>query len=271
VSRNRARKQSTAFSALSLPRETRFYVPKLQAIKNLVRDPEAHQLELPAIRNEPYFAVLRKSRDIDVTTAAQLADMPIDEFRALNPGFNRPVIVGATEPNLLVPADRAEMFVANLAAYEATGQALSSWTARKLAPGETIDAVARDVGLTVEQLREANGIPAQRRLVAGSTVLIPRDETMEDDIAPTQLAGAFSLVPEQAAHRRMTYRVRRGDTLGKVSARYGVPIASIKSWNNLKSTQLFAGQRLNLSVPAHKAGKRTNVAKTRTVRVAKQR
>jgi membrane-bound lytic murein transglycosylase D len=248
VARNRAARKPTDYSSLRLPRETRFYVPKLQAIKNIVRDPARHGIELPAIRNEPYFVALTRTRDIDVATVAQLAEMPIDEFRALNPAFNRPVIVGAAAPTILLPADRAETFQGNLAAYEATGQPLASWTAYTLRENESLAQVAARVGVSENQLREANRIPPRYRLAGRSTILIPRDETMEDDIAPEKLAANFALVPEQANYRRVTYRVRRGDTLHSVARRWNVRPDEIVAWNNLRGTQLFAGQRLNLTV-----------------------
>lgn len=253
VARARARKQSTEYSQLRLPRETLGYVPKLQAIKNIVRDPAAHGVELPAIRNEPYFAVLRKTRDIDIETASRLAEMPVEEFRALNPSFNRPVIVGAADTNLLLPADRAEVFVANLAAYESTGQPLSNWTTYTVTSTETLENIAARVGVSTEHLREANRIPKRHKPAAGSTILIPRDETMTEDIAPELLNAGLSLVPERGALRTITYRVRRGDTLSAIARRYRLSVDDIVETNNLRSRNLFAGQRLNLAVPARPA------------------
>src|SRR5690606_9811362 len=98
--RNRRAKRPTDYTSLRLPRETQYYVPKLQAIKNIVRDPARYGIELPRIRNEPYFVAVGKTRDIDVATAARLAEMPLEEFRALNPSFNRPIIVGAAQPQI---------------------------------------------------------------------------------------------------------------------------------------------------------------------------
>jgi len=250
VERARARKRSTDYSSLPLPRETLGYVPKLQAIKNIVREPSAHGIELPAIRNEPYFAVLRKTRDIDVETAARLAEMPVGDFRALNPSFNRPLIVGAGEANLLLPADRAEIFLANLAAFEATRQPLASWTTYKVQNTDSLENIAVRVGVSAEHLREANRIPRKHRLAAGSTILIPRDETMTDDVAPEQLAAALSLLPERSAQRLITYRVRRGDTLAGVARRYHVSTDELVELNRLRSRDLFAGQRLNIAVAA---------------------
>jgi membrane-bound lytic murein transglycosylase D len=264
VARARARKQSTDYSQLRLPRETMGYVPKLQAIKNIVRDPAAYGVELPEIRNEPYFAVLRKTRDIDVETAARLAEMPVDEFLALNPSFNRPVIVGAGQANILLPADRAEIFIANLAAFESTGQPLASWTAYTVQTTDTVENIAARVGVSADHLREANRIPKRHKLAAGSTILIPRDETMARDIGSEQLNAALSLVPERSGQRLITYRVRRGDTLTAIARRYRVSVDEIVEMNRLRSRELFAGQRLNLAVAARPAAKSTVASAQKT-------
>jgi len=256
IQRNRRAKKPTDYASLRLPRETQFYVPKLQAIKNIVRDPAAYGITLPAIRNEPYFVTITKTRDIDVTTAAELAEMPLDRFLALNPSFNRPVILGAAQPTLLLPADRVETFRSNLAAYEATGQPLASWTAYTLKPNETLARVAERAGISEAKLREANRVPPRYKLAAGSTILIPRDETMGEDIAPELLRASFTLVPEGQHLRQITYRVRRGDTLQKVARRWNVRPDEIVAWNRLRSEELFAGQRLRLTVAVRPAPKK---------------
>jgi membrane-bound lytic murein transglycosylase D len=245
---NRSRHKPLTYESLRLPRETQYYLPKLQAIKNIVADPQRYGIELPEIRDEPYFVTVSGSRDIDVATAAQLADMPIDDFRALNPAFNRPLIVGATAPMILLPADRGDKFGANLAAWEATGQPLASWTAYRLKTGETLAALAQRVGVTEASLRAANHVPPRYVLRAGSTILIPRDETMGEDVSSEMLDGSMALVPEKAGLRKITVRVRRGDSLSSIARRWHVSADEIVAWNDLRSTDLFAGQRLSLTV-----------------------
>lgn len=264
VARNRAQRKPTGYSQLRLPRETLGYVPKLQAIKNIVRDPQRYGLALPAIENKPYFVALTKARDIDVTTAARLAEMHVDEFRALNPAFTRPVIVGATQPSILLPADRERTFLANLAAWESTGQPLASWTTYTLTGNETMAQVAARVGVPEGALREANHIPPRYRVATGSTILIPRDESMYDDIAPAHINASFAYVPERANLKRITYRVRRGDTLAGVARRWNVSQQDIVAWNRLHSRSLFAGQRLNLTVSSLPARAKTRTAKNGT-------
>jgi membrane-bound lytic murein transglycosylase D len=268
LARARASHRPLDYSDLRLPRETQWYVPKLQAIKNIIRDPAHYGIDLPAVPNEPYFVVVNRSRDIDVVTAARLADMPIDQFRALNPSFSRPVIVAASSSNILLPADRAGTFSANLAAWESTGQALSNWTTYKMQAGETLAAIARRVGVGEAQLRDANRIPPRYRLGAGSTILIPRDETMDGDIDADSLAASFTLIPEFNDRRRVTYRVRNGDTLQTVARRWGVRADDLVAWNSLQSDTLFAGQRLNVLAVARSAKRSTRkvTAARKTVR-----
>jgi membrane-bound lytic murein transglycosylase D len=261
IAYNRTRHKPVNYENLRLPRETLNYVPKLQAIKNIVSDPQRYGIDLPAIRDEPYFVTVSGSRDIDVATVAQLADMPVEDFQALNPAFNRPLIVGASAPTILLPADRGEKFSANLAAWQATGQPLASWTAYRLKSGESLSKVAQRVGVSEASLRAANHVPPRYVAAAGSTILVPRDESMGEDVSSEMLDGSVALVPEKAGLRKITVRVRRGDSLATISHRWHVAPDEIIAWNNLRSPDLFAGQRLTLTVASAAGGKNKTAQK----------
>jgi len=170
-----------------------------------------------------------------------------------------------------VPADKADTFLSNLAAWEATGQPLASWTVYRLKPTESLGDVAKRAGVSEAQLRDANQIPPRYKLASGSAILIPRDETMDDDIAPSMLEASFSLVPENANLRRLTYRVRRGDTLHSVARKYSVAPTDIKAWNQLRSESLFAGQRLTINVVARPAAAKKTAVKATPVTTSAQK
>jgi hypothetical protein len=131
IQKNRAAGKPTDFESLAelMPAETRNYVPKLQAVKNIIANPAQYNVTLPAIDNQPYFTPSTRPRDIDLAVAAQLAEMSIDEFKALNPQFKRPVITGDDRPRSCCRKKNAEKFHLNLAQW---GQALSSWTTHKI-------------------------------------------------------------------------------------------------------------------------------------------
>ncbi|MDQ3215236.1 MAG: transglycosylase SLT domain-containing protein [Pseudomonadota bacterium] len=257
IAKNRRAGKPGRYTDLQMPNETQHYVPKLQAVKNIVSNPEKYGVTLPPIDNAPHFIAVHKTRDIDVHTAAKLAEMKVEDFRALNPAFNRPVILGAGGgAQLLLPADKVERFQANVAAWEATGQPLASWTTYKTIASDTLAAVAKRAGISEDQLREANRIPPRHRLGPGSTILVPRDETMETDIPAESLTGRFALMPEQSNVQKITYRVRRGDTVASVARRWNVLPKDLIVWNRLTAPALFAGQRLELTVPAAQARSR---------------
>jgi membrane-bound lytic murein transglycosylase D len=174
IKKNQALGKGTDFESLAdlMPAETRNYVPKLQAVKNIVANPTQYNVALPAIDNQPYFTAVDKTSDIDVAVAAQLAEMSLDEFRALNPQFKKPVITGGEKTKILLPKENAEKFKLNLAQW---GRELSTWTTHKITDARvSIASLASKFGTTPEVIRQANNIPAKSTVTAGSTILVPK-------------------------------------------------------------------------------------------------
>lgn len=157
IARNQRAGLGTGYTDLSMPTETRQYVPKLQAVKNIVANPDAFRIDLPDIPDHPYFQTVDIQRDIDVALAARLADVKIEDFKALNPSANRPVILAAGTPQILLPWDNATVFQRNLEAHDA-GQ-LASWTAWTAPATLTVAAAAQRVGMGESEFRAINQIP----------------------------------------------------------------------------------------------------------------
>ena len=251
IEANQKRGRPTDYLSLKLPKETRDYVPKLQAVKNIVSDPERFDLTLADIPDAPYFTVVRTSRKMDVKVAAELAEMPVDEFLSLNPQHNRPVIAGADEATILLPYDKAAVFAAKL---ELTDQPMVTWQAYKLKPNETLPQVASRFGLPLETLRTVNGIGPRAKVPAGHALLVPSQAPSDATVASLQNT-VFTTVP---SGRTFYHRVRKGDTLTSIAARYGVTSQDLKSWNKGLDHPLVAGQRLRVvSDVAPGAGKKS--------------
>ena len=174
IKKNQALGKGTDFESLAelMPAETRNYVPKLQAVKNIIGNPSQFNVVLPVIDNQPYFTAVDKTSDIDVAVAAQLAEMSLDEFKALNPQFKKPVITGGEKTKILLPKENAEKFHLNLAQW---GRNLSTWTTHKITGARvSIASLASKFGTTPEIIRQANNIPAKSTVSAGSTILVPK-------------------------------------------------------------------------------------------------
>jgi membrane-bound lytic murein transglycosylase D len=225
IQKNRALGKPTDFESLadSMPAETRNYVPRLQAVKNIIANPGQYGVNLPLIDNQPYFTTVDKTSDIDLAVAAQLAEMSIDEFKALNPQFKKPVIAG--DSKILLPKENAEKFHLNLAQW---GHALSTWTTHKITSAkESVASLASKFGTTPEVIRQANNIPPQMRLAAGSTILVPKTEaTARNDITETIIENAqMTLVADRAE----SHKGKKLSGVQRIKAGAAHAVAEIKS------------------------------------------
>jgi len=234
VAKNRKAGKPTDYLSLPMPRETRGYLPKLQALKNLIANPAAYGITLTPIPNEPYFVTVEKTRDIDVLVAARLAEMSVEDFINLNPGFSRPLIRSDVVPRIVLPADKEQVFRANLAQLDE--DELVSWKTYHPRRGDTLYSIAKKHGLTVAQLREVNGIYRHSDRVPKQLIVpIARDAdafvTMPIMYAPPMPSGG------------RTHIVRRGETPWSIARHYGVPLKDLQRWNRIK-THIRAGQRL---------------------------
>ena len=251
--KNRRLRKPTDYSHLKMPRETRNYVPKLMAIKNIVGDPARFRLTLSDIPDEPYFEAVATSRHIDVKVAADLADIPMDEFLALNPGHNRPVILQDTNDVLLLPVDKVETFRTNL---EKTDQRLVSWQPYESKKGERFDQIAARFDLSVAELRTANGLSRFAQESNGQTLLVPIVEEQ-----PTAEFAAFNMHPTavQEMYGAVRYTVRKGDTISTIARRFHVSQAQLREQNHGR-TFLRIGQRFNIVLADRNSSHKRKVA-----------
>ncbi len=249
LARNARAGEGTDYASLRMPDETRNYVPKLQAVKNIVSRPEAFGLVLPPLDNHPYFVRVAVERDIDVALVARLAGLTLEQFQQLNPQLNKPVVLAAATPQVLLPYDNANLFVTALAEHRGP---LASWTAwvapRTVKPQEA----ARHVGMTEDQLREVNRIPERMLVKAGSTLLVPRSAQHAHDVSGSVADGAqIALAPDVPPLRRLQVKVgKRSESVASLARRHGMSAAQLAAANGVAVTASFRpGQLVTVLVP----------------------
>ncbi|WP_232096471.1 transglycosylase SLT domain-containing protein [Denitratisoma oestradiolicum] len=173
VARNQARGLPTDYQSLTMPGETRYYVPKLQALKNIIAHPELFGLQLPPVANEPYFTTIDMPATMDVAMAARLAEIPLDEFIALNPAHSRPVMRDTGSTTLVLPAEKVTIFQNNLERYASEDRPLSLWSTHVLKKGEKLETIAARHGITVAHLKQINSIGRRTKISTGQKLLVP--------------------------------------------------------------------------------------------------
>ncbi len=275
IEKNRKLGLPTNYESLNLPPETRNYVPKLQAVKNLMTNPGNYGLNIQTIANTPYFAKVTAPAQIDSRLAARLAEISDHEFLALNPSYNRPVISNEGEKyELLLPILSAQTFRTNLANYD---KPLVSWRTYFAKRGEPIDKIASKFGIQVSQLRNVNNLPAQKKIKTASTILVPNgnridfNKTFATNLAPSELNNDSSIKQDAnniemastqdtvseptnnhqddkpATQRKVTHKVKKGEGLQAIAKRHGISVKQIMAANSLKTHRVKAGQLLAIS------------------------
>ena len=248
IARNKKAGLGTRYTDLNMPAETRMYVPKLQAVKNIVANPDAFRTELPLIENHPYFQTVDITHDIDVALVAQLAGVREADFRALNPSFHRPTIFAAGTPQILLPWDNARVFQRNLEAKN-QGQ-YASWTVWTVPTTMSVADASQRTGMSENDLRSLNNIPPRMLIKAGSALMVPRTTTTHQDVS-AHLAdnGQIALTPEIVT-RRATVRAGKRDTVRSIAKRYRVSADNVADWNDVKASAAFkAGQQVVVYLP----------------------
>jgi len=224
VARAQSRGAGSDYASIKLPQETRNYVPKLVAVRNIVMEPQRFGINLQPLPNEPYFLQVNLNHPMEARQAARMAEMDLADFLALNPAFQRRVIFTETQNVLLLPADKIETFQFNL--HQQGGQhRLQNYAAQR---GEKADGIAAKFGVSLAWLKENNPLKLFKGKVAQpQTLVVPMVKA-----APTAPDSA-KLTRDAPAKRPVmrTHTVRKGDTLARVAKLYNVRIADIRQWN----------------------------------------
>jgi membrane-bound lytic murein transglycosylase D len=246
IAKNQAQGLPTDYLSLPLPNETRNYVPKLQALKNIFGNPGLMaSLDLPKVSNQPFFATFTTDSHIDIAMAAKLAEIPVEEFVALNPAHKRPVIKPDT--SLVIPAEKLETFVNNLGARGDDNKPLSTWRTYTLRPGDRLEKIAPRFGVSVARLKAVNGLRNKARPSPGLILLVPgSDKGNADGMAALgEQPEQVDTLPDNYSRSEMkTHTVRRGETISAIARQYGLSVAEIRKINNLGNDQLAPGKRL---------------------------
>ena len=238
---NQARGRPTDYLSLNMPNETRHYVPKLIALKNILLRADELGLTLPPLANRPYFVTIEKTRPIDLKLAAQFAGMTLAEFLELNPAHNRPVIQASRNNQIKLPADRVDAFLEAVERHGEANKSFATWHPYTLKQGETLEAVAQRGGISPTELRRANGLRPNSRILAGTRLLVPQQASDGDRQIETFVAPR---IYEQVDLAPVHHTVGPKDKLASIAARYGVSQAQLRTQNKLAQGEPARGTRL---------------------------
>jgi membrane-bound lytic murein transglycosylase D len=244
VNKNRALGKPVDFFSLSLPAETRAYVPKLMAMRRLVLNPEDYGLAFSPIPNEPYFVKVETGGQLDLTLAAELAGITLDEVYELNPGFHRWATDPAGPHFLLLPRDTADAFSRNLELLSPDERVRVSL--HKVRKGESIATIAKKYKTQSIVVRDMNNLDSSAALIVGSEIRVP--SAVVNLPAKVMLAAARVDGRGGRSGRAGVHVVRSGDSLWRIAKRHRMSVATLARLNGMgPGDTLRAGQKLVLN------------------------
>ncbi|MEA3291029.1 MAG: LysM peptidoglycan-binding domain-containing protein [Pseudomonadota bacterium] len=247
--KNQQRGRATTYHHLNLRKETRDYVPKLLAVRNIVRNPAHFGVKLTPIPNRTMLASVNARTQTDLSVMAKLAGISADRMQFLNNGYKR----GVTPPNgphtVLVPVERHAALTAGLKNISRQDRVrMARYQVRR---GDSLSNISRRYGISVATIKKANRLPGNS-IHPGQTLLIPayQGDYRVASARPAKKSRNKSSRKKSGRNKKSgkrwtTHKVKRGDTLWSISRRYGVNVSQLTKWNRIgKSQVLRSGDRL---------------------------
>ncbi|MEN8215147.1 MAG: LysM peptidoglycan-binding domain-containing protein [Pseudomonadota bacterium] len=234
INRNKKLEQATDFWSLKLPKETSEYVPKLLALSKVVANPQKYGIQLQAIANKRYLKRVNVGRQIDLSLAAQLAELSISDLKRLNPAYRRGVTAPKGPHYVTIPVHNVRQFKERLAKIppqtllaQASASRHTKTQRHIVKKGENLTRIAKRYDMTVAELRQLNNLKSGP-LYVGKRLKVRASET-------------------KTVHAKtQKHKVRSGENLTRIAKRYGMTIAELSQLNNLKGGSLHVGKRLKV-------------------------
>jgi len=242
VRRNKRAGKPTDFWHLKLPKETRSYVPKLLALKELISNPEKYEITLRCIPNAPGFKQVDAGSQIDLALAAKLADIELDTLYRYNPAYNRWTTSPDGPHTLLLPVDAAESFEQNL--VDVPDSERVRWKRHRIKEGQTLSHIAVKYHTTVKHLRQVNNL-RRNNIRAGKYLLIPVASRDRSDYKLSAGQRKKSIQNTSRGKARITHIVQNNESFWTISRKYKVNMHSLAKWNGMAIRDpLREGQKL---------------------------
>ncbi len=255
IKKNKARKKRTDYLYLKMPRETRFYVPKLLAVKEIVLNPKKYNINLPYISDKPYFEKIPLNNSIDFQTLSNMSGVEITTLKEINAGSLRPLVNTKYSKSILLPSDSIEKYSTSLKKYNVLKIPLLAWAPYTFKKGDTLKTVSEKHNISTSELAAINGIRSTHKFLRGTRLLVPSSSSFNPNM--TAKLDSFTrpkLIRPKSSYWPNSHKVRKGESLSTIAKKYKTSVRKIKNLNNLNSNLIFAGQRLRIFDVAQNTG-----------------
>ena len=222
----------------SLPRETRNYIPYYLAAAIIASNPTSYGFKTPKTKQHKYEVVEIK-QSADLAVLANSAGTSLKTLKAYNPELRQSATPVDVVYRLKIPVGKKEQFVTNFNSLPSDQRFAPQYVAHKVKRGESLWTISKKYRVSIHDLAAVNKIRNRHRLSIGQKLTIP----VRRSNGGTLLASNSG----PSGHKKVIYKVKRGDTLGHIAEDYNTMARSIRRWNKLEYGQhIFPGQKLTI-------------------------
>jgi len=246
IKENRRKHRPVNFWSLNLPEETKAYVPKLLALSELVRHPQKYNLKFEPISNKPFLEKIKIGSQIDLGLAAKMAQLNIKDIYKYNAAFNR----WATDPDgphyLYIPVDKASIFRRNL--KKVPPQKRIKWVRYRVKTGDSLSTIAHKFRTSKKLIMSVNRM-SKNLIRIGQKLMIPSATRSMKQYTLSSDSRLARIKSRRHKGKKITYKVKSGDSMWDLSRKYHVNIRKFAQWNGMATTdKLKVGRVLNIWV-----------------------
>ena len=238
IRKNQNQNKSTGYSDLRLKQETRNFVPKLIAVKNIIANPEAYGIDLPKLSSEPAFEIVQFNFQVDLAILAHWTDIQNYELEQLNPGLRRTITPPGGPHRVLVPADKHDRVVSWKSDLHPSHAVVTAMYQVK--PDDVLSAIAQRYNVSVTSIKSINTMKSDFIRI-GEVIRIPNPSSINHH--------AEFINQDSKTGGQFIHQVQRGDMLGTIAQRYNVSVAKLRTANLLNSDLIRVGQKLHIPIP----------------------
>lgn len=252
-----------------LPRETRNYVPQYIAAAVMGLDPRTYGFDV-APSDPLNFESVSIDGCVDFSVLAKCAGTDVETIRELNPELLQWCTPPGTKGyRLRIPAGSSQAFAQNFA--KIPDDQKRDWLVVTVKKGQTLASIARKYRISSALLAEVNHMTGKRRISAGKPLLIPVSASSKSFVATltaddsrdgmrTRNVSAKKYTAATAGKEKLSYRVKKGDTIGGIAKLYDVRVSDLRLWNEIPyGSSIRAGSTIAVWEPKERAADYRNI------------
>jgi len=226
----------------SLPRESRNYIPYYLAAAIITKDPEKYGFTIPKVKPFSYEEVVLE-HSADLAVLSRVAGIKVKTLRKYNPEL-RQSATPADNPYLLkLPKGKKEQFLERWNSIPESERFAPQFIVHRVRYGESLWTISKKYGASIHDIAAVNKIRNRHKIKVGNKLKVPLKGGVLRTWGTKDNGGP-------AGHYKVTYKVKRGDTLGQIAEDYKSKASKIRRWNGLKygSSLIYPGQKLKIWV-----------------------